>query len=153
MASLNKVILLGNLGQDPEIMHLQSGGKVANMSLATSESWKDRNTRERKERTEWHRIIVWNEGLIGVIEKHLAKSDQIMVEGQLETRTWEKEGQRHYSTEIVLRPPNCTLKIIKCKSWENNRVRGDDDHGDGAARRSGSAAKGGADDMDDEIPF
>lgn len=103
--SLNKVQLIGNLGKDPEIRSFQNGGKVANLTLATSESWKDKETGERKERTEWHRISITNDGLVGVVEKYLKKGAKIYVEGQLETSKYtDKEGQERYSTQIILRP-------------------------------------------------
>jgi single-strand DNA-binding protein len=104
-ASLNKVQLIGHLGKDPEIRSFQNGGKAASFSLATSESWKDKETGERKERTEWHRISITNDGLVGVVEKYLKKGAKVYVEGQLETRKWtDKEGQERTSTEVVLRP-------------------------------------------------
>jgi single-strand DNA-binding protein len=103
--SLNKVQLIGHLGKDPEIRSFQNGGRAATFSLATSESWKDKDTGERKERTEWHRISITNDGLVGVVEKYLKKGAKVYVEGQLETRKWtDKEGQERYSTEVVLRP-------------------------------------------------
>jgi single-strand DNA-binding protein len=104
MAGVNKVILVGNLGKDPEIRTLQNGGRVANFSLATSESWKDKATGERKERTEWHRVVVFNDNLVGVIERFVKKGSKLYVEGQIETRKYtDNQGQERYTTEIVLR--------------------------------------------------
>jgi single-strand DNA-binding protein len=103
--SVNKVIIVGNLGKDPEVRSFQNGGKVANLSIATSETWKDKQTGERKERTEWHRVSILNEGLVGVAEKYLRKGSKVYIEGQLETRKWtDQQGVEKYTTEIVLRP-------------------------------------------------
>ena len=156
MGTKNKVTIRGNLGQDPEIKSLQDGTKLANLSLATSESWTDKNTGEKREKTQWHRVVVWGNreggGLVKPIEKFLAKGDQIEVEGQLEHRSWEKpDGSKGYATEVVLKGPRATLDIIRCKSWENNR--------DGVPRDSGgsrpqSSDKSRQDDMGgDDIPF
>lgn len=101
--SVNKAILIGNVGADPDIRSFDGGGKVANFSLATSESWKDRNTGEKRERTEWHRIVVWNEGLVGVVQQYVKKGDKLYIEGEIQTRKWQDQsGQDRYSTEIVL---------------------------------------------------
>jgi len=159
MASMNKVILLGNLGQDPEIRRLQDGTMLANLSIATSESWTDKGTGERKEKVQWHRVVVWPEGLVKVIEKHLAKGDQVMIVGMLEHRKWQdKDGNDRYSTEVVMRPFKSELQITRCKSWEKN--------GKGSSSSDGSGSGGGGSssgrsvsskpaprDMDDEIPF
>jgi single-strand DNA-binding protein len=104
MSSLNKVQIIGNVGKDPEIRTMSSGDKVANVTVATSEKWKDKTTGEKKEKTEWHRVTVWNQGIIGVIEQYLKKGDKVYFEGQLETRKWDKDGVDMYSTEISLRP-------------------------------------------------
>ncbi|MEM7680251.1 MAG: single-stranded DNA-binding protein, partial [Pseudomonadota bacterium] len=103
-SSVNKVILVGNLGADPEVRTMQSGDKMVQLSLATSESWKDKSTGERREKTEWHRVVIFNKGLVGVAENYLRKGSKIYIEGQLETRSWEQDGQKKYTTEIVLRP-------------------------------------------------
>jgi len=157
MASMNKVLLLGNLGQDPEVKSTQDGRKFANLSMATAETWKDKSTGERKERTQWHRIVCWNEGLTGVIERFLAKGDQIMIEGQLETRSWEQDGAKKYATEVVLRPFNSHLTIIKCKAWEKDGGRSDDsaadERRDAASGKTTGQKSGQKDDLDDEIPF
>jgi single-strand DNA-binding protein len=111
--SVNKVILIGNLGQDPEVKSFQNGGKVANLRIATSESWKDKQTGERKERTEWHTVAIFGEGLVGVAEKYLRKGSKIYVEGQLETRKWQDQsGADRYSTEVVLRGPGSALTML-----------------------------------------
>ena len=103
--SLNKATLIGRLGKDPEIRSFQNGGRVANLTIATSESWKEKESGERKERTEWHRVTITNEGLVSVVEKHLTKGAKVYIEGKLETRKWtDKDGHERYTTEIVLRP-------------------------------------------------
>jgi single stranded DNA-binding protein len=117
--SLNKVQLIGHLGKDPEIRSFQNGGKAASFSLATSESWKDKETGERKERTEWHRISITNDGLVGVVEKYLKKGAKVYIEGQLETRKWtDKEGAERYSTEVVLRPYAGELLMLDPRKTE-----------------------------------
>ena len=158
MASMNKVMLIGNLGQDPEIKTLGDGSKVANLSIATSESWRDKATGERKEKTEWHRINVWGDGLVGVVDKYLAKGDQIMVVGKLQTRAWEdQDGKKRYSTEVVLSGFKSELQIVRCKAWERTGERGqpgDDDHAAGAGRATDGQKRGTTrQEMDDEIPF
>lgn len=157
MSSMNKAILLGNLGQKPEIRRTNDGRPIANLSLATSEVWRDKNTGEKREKTEWHRIVCFNEGLCKIIEEWLDKGDKIMVVGQLQTRSWEdKEGVKKYSTEIVLQAFNGELKIIACKAWDKNR--GSRDEGAGAKqstpppeRRQSTAGR--RDELDDDIPF
>lgn len=104
MASINKVTILGNVGNDPEVKTMQSGDRVANFTLATSESWKDKATGEKKERTEWHRVVCFNQPLVNVIENYIKKGSKLYIEGAVETRSWEKDGQKIYTTEIVLRP-------------------------------------------------
>lgn len=111
--SVNKVILIGNLGRDPEIRSFQNGGKIANLRIATSETWRDRNTGERKEKTEWHTVTVSNEGLVRVVEQFLRKGSKVYIEGQLETRKWQDQsGQDRYSTEVVLRGFNSQLTML-----------------------------------------
>jgi single-strand DNA-binding protein len=111
--SVNKVILVGNLGKDPEVRSFQNGGKVCNLSVATSESWKDKMSGERKERTEWHRVVIFNEGLIGIAERFLKKGSKVYLEGQIETRKWsDQSGQEKYSTEVVLRPYRGELTLL-----------------------------------------
>ena len=111
--SVNKVILVGNLGNDPEVRNLPGGGKVVNLSVATSESWRDKNTGERKERTEWHRVVIFSEGLVRVAEQYLRKGSKVYIEGQLQTRKWQDQsGQDKYSTEIVLQGFNSTLTML-----------------------------------------
>lgn len=111
--SLNRATLIGNLGRDPEIRSLQSGGRVASLSVATTEKWTDKHTGEKRERTEWHRVVVFSDGLVGVVEKYLAKGDKVYVEGQLQTRKWtDQDGIERYTTEIVLQPYNGQLVLL-----------------------------------------
>ena len=113
--SVSKTILVGRLGKDPETRTFQNGGKVVNFSLATSENWRDNASGERKERTEWHNIAIFNEALAEVAERYLKKGALVYLEGQNETRTWEKDGQRHSTTEVVLRPFNSALQMLESK--------------------------------------
>jgi len=115
MSSVNKVVLVGNLGQEPDIRTMQSGDKVCNLSVATSESWKDKSTGERKEKTEWHRVVVFNKGLVTVCENYLKKGSKIYLEGQIETRKWDKDGVDQYATEIVLRPFRSEIVMLDKK--------------------------------------
>lgn len=113
MSSVNKVILVGNLGADPEVRSMQNGSKVANLRIATSESWKDKSSGERKERTEWHTVVIWNDGLVGVVERFLKKGSKVYIEGQLQTRKWQDQsGADRYSTEVVLQGYGGTLAML-----------------------------------------
>ena len=148
--SLNKVSLIGRLGADPEVRSFQNGGRVTSFSLATSESWKDSNTGERKERTEWHRVAIFNEALGAIAEKYLAKGSLIYLEGKLETRQWERNGETHYSTEVVLRPFVGTLQMLGDPGRSDSREPRDE-----RPARTPTAAKAGTGqpDQDDDIPF
>ncbi len=154
--SVNKVILVGNLGRDPEIRTTQDGKEIANLTLATSESWRDRNTGERREKTEWHRIVVFNDGLIGVIKNYLHKGSKIYVEGALQTRKWtDQSGVEKYSTEVVLQGFGSTLTMLDSRSSNNNHS----EHSSGSSGYSAQNAtpaqqkSSAAADLDDEIPF
>ena len=154
--SVNKVILVGNLGKDPEIRSFANGGRVASFSVATSESWKDKQSGEKKERTEWHRISVLNENLVGIVEKYIKKGSKVYIEGQLETRKWtDKDGAEKYTTEVVLRPFRGEITMLDSKgsggSAANSDVGGDEPQA--AASGGGNFAAAGGDKMDDEIPF
>jgi single-strand DNA-binding protein len=152
--SVNKVILVGNLGKDPEVRSFPSGGRVANFSIATSETWKDKATGERKERTEWHRISIYNENLVGIAEKYLKKGAKVYIEGQLETRKYEKDGRDVYTTEVVLRPFNGTLTMLDSKgSGSGSGASSDFSEESAAPASSGSFGSSSKNDMDDEIPF
>ncbi len=149
--SVNKVILVGNLGRDPEIRSMQDGGRVANLSLATSESWRDKNSGERRERTEWHRVVIFNDRLVDVAEKYLRKGSKIYIEGQLQTRKWtDQQGQERYSTEVVLQRFRGELTMLDSRA-------GGREEGDYGAERGGAAPAGGPPpagaDLDDDIPF
>jgi len=149
--SLNKVLLIGRLGADPEIKQMINGKSVARISLATSQSWKDKNTGEKKEKTEWHRIVVFNEGLVNVVQQYLKKGAQVYIEGQLSTRKWkdEKSGLDRYSTEVVLQGFNSSFKILSSK---NNQIENTKDiNTDKSSLPDGE--KISSNDLDDEIPF
>jgi single-strand DNA-binding protein len=149
--SVNKVILVGNLGKDPEIRSFPNGGRVANFSIATSENWKDKATGERKERTEWHRVSVLNDALVGIVERYLKKGAKVYIEGQLETRKYEKDGRDVYTTEVVLRPYRGELTMLDGKS--GGAANDFSEPTMAAAGGGGSFAASGGNDMDDEIPF
>ncbi len=162
--SVNKVILVGNLGADPEIRRTQDGRPIANLRVATSETWRDRNSGERRERTEWHRVVIFNEGLCKVVENYLKKGSKVYIEGQLQTRKWQDQsGQDRYSTEVVLQGFNSTLTMLDGReggSGGGDRVPdysgGDYDRGSGGGGQSGGQGGGGGGfsrDMDDDIPF
>ena len=163
--SVNKVILVGNLGRDPEIRFAQNGNKIANFSIATSESWRDKSSGERKEKTEWHRIVVFSEGLATIAEKYLKKGSKVYIEGALQTRKWtDKDGVEKYSTEIVLQGFNSTLTMLDGRSegggggyGGGNSSGGEPDWGSPDQGSGGSGGSGGGSpaggDLDDEIPF
>ena len=137
--SLNKVMLIGNLGADPEVRSFQNGGKVCNLRIATSETWKDRNTGERQERTEWHTVAIFSEGLVNVCENYLRKGSKVYIEGQLQTRKWQDQnGQDRYSTEVVLRGFNGTLVML-----DGRGEGGGGGGGYGGGQRSGGGGGGG----------
>lgn len=160
--SLNKVTLIGNLGADPEVRSMQSGDEVVNLSIATSENWKDKNSGERKEKTEWHRVVIFSPGLVNVCKNYLKKGAKIYLEGQLQTRSWEQDGQKKYTTEVVLRGYDAKLVML------DGRSGGGDSAGYGGGSfndsQSGgfsqapqqsqpSQAPARADELEDEIPF
>ena len=149
--SLNKVLLIGRLGADPDIKQMVNGKSVARLSLATSNTWKDKNTGERKEKTEWHRVVIFNEGLVNVVQQYVKKGTQVYIEGQLTTRKWkdEKSGLDRYSTEIILQGFNSSFKILSSK---NNQV---ENLQDSSAQKSSLPKEKNIapNDLDDEIPF
>ncbi len=151
--SVNKVILVGNLGRDPEIRSFQNGGRVASFTLATSESWKDKSSGERKDRTEWHRVSVMNDNLITVCERYLKKGAKVYIEGQLETRKWQdKDGQERTTTEVVLRPYRGELTMLDSRGGSSG---GGYDAPAFDSTPAGGSLGGGSNvpDLDDEIPF
>lgn len=146
--SVNKVIIVGNLGRDPEVRTFQNGGKVCNLRIATSESWKDRSTGERKERTEWHSVAIMSEPVARIAEQYLRKGSKVYIEGQLETRKWQDQsGQDRYSTEVVLRPYSGTLTLLDGSGGSSGG--GDRSSGSGSGDYQAPPAR----DFDDEIPF
>ena len=158
--SVNKVILVGNLGRDPEVRSFNNGGKVCNLSIATSENWRDKATGERKERTEWHRVAIFNERLAEVAEKYLKKGAKVYVEGQLETRKWiDQDGKERYSTEVVLRQFRGELTMLDGRSGGGAGGPPDDDMGGAPSGNGngggGSVPRGGGRKgvLDDDIPF
>ncbi|MFA8386810.1 MAG: single-stranded DNA-binding protein [Pelagibaca sp.] len=166
--SVNKVIIVGNLGRDPEMRTFQNGGKVCNLRIATSENWKDRNTGERKERTEWHSVAIFSEPLARIAEQYLKKGSKVYIEGQLETRKWQDQsGQDRYSTEVVLRPYRGELTLLDSRDGGGGGYGGSSGGNDGGYDRDyggggdygGSSGGGGGParapsrDIDDEIPF
>ena len=167
--SVNKVILIGNLGRDPEVRSFQNGGKVCNLRIATSETWKDRNTGERREKTEWHSVAIFQEGLVRIAEQYLKKGSKVYIEGQLQTRKWQDQsGADRYSTEVVLQGFNGTLTMLDGRDGGGSGGGGGyDDRGadgggydQGGGYDSGSSSSGGGSggggssrDLDDEIPF
>lgn len=163
--SVNKVILVGNLGRDPEVRSFQNGGKVVNLRLATSETWKDKQSGERKEKTEWHSVAIFNENLARIAEQYLKKGSTVYIEGQLETRKWQdKDGSDRYSTEVVLRNYGGTLTLLGGRGDSSGGSYGGDDSGDyggGAGGGRGGSSSGGGygggskggSDLDDDIPF
>ena len=156
--SVNKVILVGNVGQDPEIRSFQSGGRVCNLSLATSERWKDRETNEQKERTQWHRVVVFNENLINLIEQYVNKGSKLFIEGQLETRKWtDANGQDKYSTEVVLRNFKGEMTFLDNRSGNNESFIKDENPNNNIEDNSSSKVTESLEkidsDIDDDIPF
>ena len=149
--SLNKVLLIGRLGADPEIKQMVNGKSVARLSLATSNTWKDKNTGEKKEKTEWHRVVNFNEGLVNVVQQYVKKGAQVYIEGQLTTRKWkdEKTGTDKYSTEVVLQGFNSSFKILSSKNSQIENI-GDDKNEKSSLPNDENIP---ANDLDDEIPF
>jgi single-strand DNA-binding protein len=150
--SVNKVILIGNLGRDPEVRSMQDGNKIVQLSVATSEQWKDRNSGDRKERTEWHRVVIFNDRLADVAEKYLRKGSKVYLEGQLQTRKWtDKEGQDRYTTEVVLGRFRGELTML---DGRGDGGGGGGDYGSSDSSGGGGRAPAGSGgDLDDEIPF
>jgi len=149
--SLNKVLLIGRLGADPEIKQMVNGKNVARLSLATSNTWKDKNSGEKKEKTEWHRVVIFNEGLVNVVQQYVKKGAQVYIEGQLTTRKWkdEKSGLDRYSTEIVLQGFNSSFKILSSKNSQLESLQ--DNKSEKSSLPNDDAAP--SNDLDDEIPF
>ena len=154
--SVNKVMLVGNLGRDPEIRSMQSGDKVCNLSVATSERWKDRNSGEMQEKTEWHRVVIFDQKLVDVAERYLQKGAKVFLEGQLQTRKWtDQSGQDKYTTEVVLQRFRGEMVMLDSRGGGQGQGGGYDSQSDygGGGGQPAMAAAGGGDDLDDEIPF
>ncbi|MDZ7588672.1 MAG: single-stranded DNA-binding protein [Parasphingorhabdus sp.] len=163
--SVNKVIIVGNLGADPEVRSFNNGGKVCNLRIATSENWKDRTTGERKEKTEWHSVAIFSEGLAGVAEKYLRKGSKVYIEGKLQTRKWQDQsGNDRYSTEVVLQGPGAVMTMLDgAPGGGSGGGRSNDGWGQGGSGGGSSGASGGydqggggssfGDDLDDDVPF
>ncbi len=149
--SLNKVLLIGRLGADPEIKQMVNGKSVARLSLATSNTWKDKNTGEKKEKTEWHRVVIFNEGLVNVVQQYVKKGAQVYIEGQLTTRKWkdEKSGLDRYSTEVVLQGFNSTFKILSSKNNQIENIRENNTEKSSLPNDENVPSN----ELDDEIPF
>ena len=149
--SLNKVLLIGRLGADPDIKQMVNGKSVARLSLATSNTWKDKNTGEKKEKTEWHRVVVFNEGLVNVVQQYVKKGAQVYIEGQLTTRKWkdEKSGIDRYSTEIVLQGFNSVFKILSSKNSQIESLQKNNTEKSSLPNDENVPSN----DLDDEIPF
>tara|TARA_R110002110_G_scaffold260260_1_gene475935 strand:- start:123281 stop:123769 length:489 start_codon:yes stop_codon:yes gene_type:complete len=159
--SVNKVMLVGNLGRDPEVRSMQSGDKVCNLSVATSERWKDRNSGEMQEKTEWHRVVIFDQKLIEVAEKYLQKGAKVFLEGQLQTRKWtDQSGQEKYTTEVVLQRFRGQLVMLDSRGGQGQGAGGGGGYDSApsydqqpAMAAAGGGGMGGGDDLDDEIPF
>ncbi len=152
--SVNKVILIGNLGADPEVRTFQNGGKVCNIRIATSESWKDKTTGERKEKTEWHNVAIFNEGLVRVAEQYLKKGSKVYVEGALQTRKWQDQsGADRYTTEVVLQGFGSTLTMLDGPGGNGGSRAASSGNDLGSSYDSGQPSGGGRGNIDDEIPF
>lgn len=142
--SLNKAALIGNLGAEPEIRTMQSGDEVCNLSIATTEKWKDRNTGEQKEKTEWHRVVIFSPGLVNVVKNYLKKGSKVYLEGKIQTRSWEQDGQKKYSTEIVLNGFEAKLVMLSARDELND---------DTPITHEPNSTTQSAQDLEDEIPF
>ena len=156
VGSVNKTILLGNLGRDPEIRSMQSGSKMASFSIATSKRWKDRNTQEQKEKTSWHNIVVFGDGLVDIVEKYVKKGSKIYVEGELQTRKWQdKDGNDRYTTEVILQGYNCNLTLLDSRN-SNSQVSDNSQEMDQSKPiedNSFGNQSGDSEDLDEDIPF
>lgn len=153
--TINKAIIIGHLGADPEVRSFQNGGRVCNLRVATSETWKDKNTGERREKTEWHSVAITSDGLVGVAERFLKKGSKVYLEGKLQTRKWQDQaGNDRYSTEIVLPPYGGTLTLLdKAEGGGYGGGGGSDRGGSGGGSGGDQGGAGGGKDLDDEIPF
>ena len=154
VGSVNKVILLGNLGRDPEIRSLQTGNKMATFSLATSKRWKDKSTQEQKDKTSWHNIVIFSEGLVNIVEKYVKKGSKVYLEGELNTRKWQdKNGDDKYTTEVVLQGFNSNLTLLDSRSSSNQSQNTIEDQGSVDEDKNQSIKNQESDPLEDDIPF
>lgn len=152
--SLNRVTLVGNVGKDPESKSFQNGGKVVNLTIATSESWKDKQTGERKEKTEWHNVAVFQDGLTGIVEQYVRKGSKLLVEGKMVTRKWtDQAGNDRYSTEVVLQGPDARILLLGDKSGGGGGQQSSGNSGGNQPSSGGGQSGGFRDDLDDDVPF
>ena len=155
VGSVNKVILLGNLGRDPEIRSMQSGSKMASFSMATSKRWKDRNTQEQKEKTSWHNVVVFGDGLVNIVENYVKKGSKIYVEGELQTRKWQdQDGKDRYTTEVVLQGYNCNLTLLDSRNQSTNIENQSNNTQDNSISDDNfDSGTNDSSDLDEDIPF
>ena len=155
VGSVNKVILLGNLGRDPDIRSMQSGSKMASFSIATSKRWKDKNTQEQKEKTSWHNIVVFGDGLVDIVEKYVKKGSKIYVEGELQTRKWQdQDGKDRYTTEVILQGYNCNLTLLDSRNQSTNIENQSNNTQDNSISDDNfDSSTNDSSDLDEDIPF
>ena len=156
VGSVNKVILLGNLGRDPEIRSLQSGNKMALFSLATSKRWKDKATQEQKDKTSWHNVVIFGDGLVNIVEQYVKKGSKVYVEGELQTRKWQdQDGKDRYSTEVVLQGYNCNLTLLDTKgaNQQSNSIENQSSSDESSHITESLTDKKESDELEDDIPF
>ena len=159
VGSVNKVILLGNLGRDPEIRSMQSGSKMASFSIATSKRWKDKATQEQRDKTSWHNIVVFGDGLVDIVEKYVKKGSKIYVEGELQTRKWQDtDGNDKYTTEVILQGYNCNLTLLDSKgainsNTSNSSISAEGNNNTSQISNSTNTLDTSKDDLEDDIPF
>ncbi len=156
VGSVNKVILLGNLGKDPDIRSMQSGSKMASFSIATSKRWKDRNTQEQKEKTSWHNIVVFGDGLVDIVEKYVKKGSKIYVEGEIQTRKWQdKDGNDRYTTEVILQGYNCNLTLLDNRNTTLNNENNSEmiEQKNTSENENFNQTNIDSEEVDDDIPF
>jgi len=156
VGSVNKVILLGNLGRDPEIRSLQSGNKMALFSLATSKRWKDKATQEQKDKTSWHNVVIFGDGLVNIVEQYVKKGSKVYVEGELQTRKWQdQDGKDRYSTEVVLQGYNCNLTLLDTKgaNQQSNSIENQSSSDESSHTTESFTDKKESDELEDDIPF
>ena len=155
VGSVNKAILLGNLGRDPDIRSMQSGAKMASFSIATSKRWKDRNTQEQKEKTSWHNIVIFGDGLVDIVEKYVKKGSKIYLEGELQTRKWQdQDGKDRYTTEVVLQGYNCNLTLLDSRNQSTNIENQSNNTQDNSISDDNfDSSTNDSSDLDEDIPF